>query len=29
MHHDGVVGSDAVFITPGLDSLLEDEVAIA
>ncbi len=28
MHHDGVVGSDAVFITPGLEGLLEDEVAI-
>jgi hypothetical protein len=26
--HDGVVGSNAVFITPGLEGLLEDEVAI-
>ncbi len=28
MRHDGVVGSNAVFITPGLEGLLEDEVAI-
>ncbi len=28
MCHDGVVGSDAVFITSGLEGLLEDEVAI-
>ncbi len=26
--HDGVVGSNAVIITPSLDGLLEDEVAI-
>jgi hypothetical protein len=26
--HDGVVGSNSVFITPGLEGLLEDEVAI-
>ncbi len=26
--HDGVVGSNAVFITSGLEGLLEDEVAI-
>jgi hypothetical protein len=29
MRHDGVVGSNAVFITPGLEGLLEDEVAIS
>jgi hypothetical protein len=28
MRHDGVVGSNVVFITPGLEGLLEDEVAI-
>jgi hypothetical protein len=27
-HHDGVVGSNSVFITLGLEGLLEDEVAI-
>jgi hypothetical protein len=28
MGHDGVVGSNAMFVAPGLEGLLEDEITI-
>ncbi len=28
MGHDGIVGSNATFVAPGLEGLLEDEVTI-